>query len=364
MLHRTYRPKTWDEVVGQEHVVRTLQGALESGRIGHAYLFAGPRGTGKTTMARIFAKAINCTAKNKRPCGVCGSCATIEDGRSMDLIEIDAASNRTIDDMRALKETIGVAPTASQYKVYLIDEAHMITKEASNAFLKMLEEPPSHVVFVLATTEAAKIIPTVLSRVQRFDFKKLTQRQIVAKLETIVSAEGLQAAEGVLAALAAASDGALRDAEVMLTKLASHVQNGVIDEHTVQAVLGLVPLAWHSQFLAHLAAYDRAGAIRFLHQVQTQGADIDQFAKGFLEYLRQVMIAKIDKSILEQAHLAMADTHAAQLYHFAETMDGTLLVRMIQQFTQARVQLRVSPIAVLPLELAVIELTEREKAKN
>lgn len=357
MLYRTYRPTHWDEVVGQEHVVRTLRGALAGGRIGHAYLFAGPRGTGKTTLARIFAKAINCEAKSARPCGKCASCVSIDEGRSMDLIEIDAASNRTIDDMRTLKETIGVAPTASAYKVYLIDEAHMITKEAANAFLKMLEEPPSHVVFVLATTEAAKIIPTVLSRVQRFDFKKLTQQQIVTKLNGIAQAEKLTAAPEALAALAAASDGALRDAEVMLTKLASH---GAIDEQAVQSVLGLVPLAWHSQLLGLLTAHDRAGALRFLHTIHAQGADMDQLAKGFLEYLRQVMLAKIDKTILTQAGLAMADTQANQLFEFAATMDGAYLVRMIQVFTNARAQLRTSPIATLPLELACIELTENK----
>jgi DNA polymerase-3 subunit gamma/tau len=358
MLSNTYRPSRWDEVVGQEHVVRTLQGALEAGRIGHAYLFAGPRGTGKTTLARIFAKAINCTAKSARPCGTCGSCVTIEEGRSMDLIEIDAASNRTIDDMRTLKETIGSAPTASQYKVYLIDEAHMITKEASNAFLKMLEEPPSHVVFILATTEASKIIPTVLSRVQRFDFKKLTQQHIVTKLSTIAKGEHMAVTPGALAALAAASDGALRDAEVMLTKLASHSRGAAVDEDTVQAVLGLVPLAWHGQLLTHLTANDRIGAMRFLHQVQLQGADMDLLAKGFLEYLRQVMIAKIDRGILDQAGLAMADTAAEQLHGFAATMDGAYLVRMIQAFTHARTQMRTSPIPSLPLELAVLELTQ------
>jgi DNA polymerase-3 subunit gamma/tau len=358
MLNNTYRPTHWDAVVGQEHVVRTLRGALDAGRIGHAYLFAGPRGTGKTTLARIFAKAINCTAKKSRPCGKCGSCTTIEEGRSMDLIEIDAASNRTIDDMRTLKETIGASPTASQYKVYLIDEAHMITKEASNAFLKMLEEPPSHVVFILATTEASKIIPTVLSRVQRFDFKKLTQQQIVSKLSSIAKEEKLKTTPGVLAALAAASDGAMRDAEVMLTKLASHMQGGAIDEDAVQSVLGLVPLAWHGQLLAHLTTNDRAGAMQFLHQVQTQGADMDLLAKGFLEYLRQVMISKIDPAILTQAGLAMADTAAQQLQAFATGMDGAYLVRMIQSFTNARTQIRTSPIPSLPLELAVLELTQ------
>ena len=234
----------------------------------------------------------------------------------------------------------------------------MITKEASNAFLKMLEEPPAHVVFILATTEAPKIIPTVLSRVQRFDFKKLTQQQIVTKLASIAKEEKLKATPGALAALAAASDGALRDAEVMLTKLAGHAQGAAIDEATVQSVLGLVPLSWHGQLLTHLTANDRGGAIRFLHQVQVQGADIDLLAKGFLEYLRQVMIAKIDRNILDQAGLVMADAGAQQLHAFAATMDGALLVRMIQTFTNARTQIKSSTVPSLPLELAVIELTQ------
>lgn len=276
----------------------------------------------------------------------------------MDLIEIDAASNRTIDDMRTLKETIGVSPTASAYKVYLIDEAHMITKEASNAFLKMLEEPPAHVVFILATTEAHKLIPTILSRVQRFDFKKLTQQQIVSKLTSIAAAESLKTTDGALSALAAASDGAMRDAEGMLAKLAGHVQRAVIDEDAVQRVLGLVPLSWYAQFLGALVSRDRSGALRLLQAVHSQGADMDQLAKGYLEYLRQVMIAKIDRTMLEQAGLALADVQSKQLETFARGMDGSYLVRMIHAFTHARTQLRTSPIAQLPLELAVIELTE------
>lgn len=356
MLYRTYRPTTWSEVVGQEHVVRTLQGALAVDRIAHAYLFAGPRGTGKTTMGRLFAKAINCTAKSGKPCGKCDSCVAIDEGRSMDLIEIDAASNRTIEDMRALKESVGASPTSSKFKVYLIDEAHMITKDAFNAFLKVLEEPPAHVVFILATTEASKIIPTVLSRVQRFDFKKPTQQQIIAKLTTIIGQEKLKVSDGALAALASAADGAFRDAEVMLTKLASHAGKAAIDEAAVQSVLGLVPLSWYPRLLTALVARDRAGALRFLQEVQTQGADADHFAKGFLEYLRQVMVAKIDKTILEQAGLAMADTQAAQLLEFATTMEGAQLVKAIQVFTEARAKIRTSPIAFFPLELAALEL--------
>lgn len=358
MLYRTYRPTTWDQVIGQEHVVRTLQGALASGRTGHAYLFAGPRGTGKTTMARIFAKAITCSDPKKKPCDTCTYCTLINNGQAMDLIEIDAASNRGIDDVRQLKETAATAPAIASHKVFIIDEVHMLSKDAFNALLKLLEEPPAHVVFVLATTEAHKILPTVLSRVQRFDFKKLTQQEIVRKLGTIADAEKRTIHPEALAAIAAASDGALRDAEVMLTKLCSSYAPGVsIDAEKTRSVLGLVPAQWHAQLLQHMVTPDRAGALRFLREVAEQGTDLDQFMKGFLEYLRQIMIAKIDPTILAQAGVVLADGPATKMKEFAATMEGALLVRMIQACTRARAELRSSPIPLLPLELAVIELT-------
>jgi DNA polymerase III subunit gamma/tau len=213
------------------------------------------------------------------------------------------------------------------------------------------------VVFLLATTEAHKILPTVLSRVQRFDFKKLTQQEISSKLATIIKAEKVSVDDEAIAIIAAASDGALRDAEVMLTKLVSHAGKSAVTADMTHSVLGLVPLHWHAQLLGYLVAKDQAGALRFLSQVSTEGADMDQLAKGFLEYLRQVMIAKIDRSILTQAGLAMAQAQSDQLDQYAATMDGAYLVKMIQVFTAARPQIRSSPIATLPLELAVIELT-------
>lgn len=359
MLYRTYRPVTWSEVIGQEHVVRTLRGALALGKTSHAYLFAGPRGTGKTTLARIFAKALNCDGTKDKPCGKCDFCTAVHEGRSLDLIEIDAASNRTIDDMRQLKETVGVAATGGKYKVYLVDEAHMITREAFNAFLKMLEEPPAHVVFILATTEAHKILPTVLSRVQRFDFKRLQPAEIITKLEYIAKKEKLATESEALAMLAGAADGALRDAEVMLTKMAAH--DGGITAQAVQAVLGLVPGTWHGALAGTLAAGDRVGALTLLSDIAGQGADMDQVTKGLLEYLRAVMIAKIDASLVSGGRLALAQPQMDQLTHLSQTMDGALLVRAIQAFTHARVQLKTSPVPLLPLELAVLELTEEKK---
>lgn len=358
MLYRRYRPTTWDEVIGQEHVVQTLQGALKAGRVGHAYLFAGPRGTGKTTLARIWAKAITCTAAAGRPCDSCDSCRLHADGRSMDLIEIDAASNRGIDDVRELKETAGTAPSALNHKIFIVDEVHMMSKDAFNALLKLLEEPPAHVVFILATTEPHKVLPTVLSRVQRFDFKKLTQRQIAEKLTRIAKAEKLKVSAEALAMVAAASDGAFRDAEVMLTKLASHAADATITDRTVRDVLGLVPASWHAKLAGLVAARDRAGGLRFIHELAEGGVDMDQLAKGFLEYLRMVLVMKIDKGIIASAGLALADTLTTALQEHAATMDGKHLVRMIQAFTEARSRIRTSPVPSLPLELAIVELTE------
>ena len=340
MLYRTYRPATWSEVVGQEHVVRTLQGALSSGRIGHAYLFAGPRGTGKTTVARIFAKA----AMGLKPDGDPG----------MDLVEIDAASNRGIDDVRQLKETAASSPALMPYKVFIVDEVHMLSKDAFNALLKLLEEPPAHALFILATTEPHKIIPTVLSRVQRFDFRKLTQAQITTKLAYIVKKEKLDAEPDALATMAAAADGAVRDAEVMLTKLVSHADGARITTATVQSVLGLVPQGWYDRLVRLVAAHDRVTALRELADVAQNGADMDHVARGLVEFLRQVMLTKIDPGILASAGLA--DVREAAVKALAAGLDGAWLVRAITAFTNARGQLRSSTIPTLPLELAIIEL--------
>ena len=213
VFYRKWRPQTLAEVVGQEPVTRTLARALQTGRVAHAYLFCGPRGTGKTSTARILAKAINCLeSKNGEPCNACAMCQAVNEGRALDLMEIDGASNRNLDDVRDLREKVNFAPNSARYKVYIIDEVHMLTPPAFNALLKTLEEPPPHAIFVLATTEPHQVLPTIISRCQRFDFRRLTQADVVGKLQDICRQEGIQADSSALGLIAKAATGSLRDA--------------------------------------------------------------------------------------------------------------------------------------------------------
>ena len=353
-LYRKYRPRTFSQVVGQEHIVRTLTGSLATGRIGHAYLFTGPRGTGKTTLARIFAKALNCAKlKNGEPCNQCDSCLAANQGNSLDLIEIDGASNRNIDDVRALKESANVAAPGGGYKVFIIDEVHMFHKESFNALLKLLEEPPPHVVFMLATTEPHKIITTILSRVQRFDFKRLTPSQIFLKLKAISKAEKLEAEDSALKAIASSSDGALRDAEVSLAKVRSIAGTGKITAELVIEALGLIPYNYHPEFFGYLASSDKVSALNFIQKLHDSGIDLDNFTKDFLEYSRRVLMAKINPAVLASVGEELPVDGA--LLH---QIDNKKLIRLIQLLTSARNEAKSSPIPQLPLELAVLEFLE------
>ncbi len=356
MLYRKYRPQYFEQVVGQEHVVKTLQGALETGRVGQAYLFAGPRGTGKTTLARILAKAVNCaqygTKNASLPCNKCAQCVAVNAGTSLDLIEIDAASNRGIDEIRNLKESAVVSAASGGHKVFLIDEVHMLTKDAFNALLKILEEPPSHVVFILATTEPHKILATVLSRVQRFDFKRLTIKEIAEKLKTITKAEKIEIEEPALHAIAASADGALRDAEVALTKIRTVVQTGVISTDQVNSILGLIPHAYHPQFLSALLNGDKQSSLMLIHQIHDAGMDLDHFAKEFLSFARKVLVSQINPATIAAFE---GDAVANELGQF-KAIDQQKLITIITAFTAARAQIKSSPIPQLPLELAVMQI--------
>lgn len=333
-LYRRYRPKTFAEMEGQEHVVQTLRGALLSENVGHAYLFSGPRGTGKTTTARLLAKAINCQKrKGAEPCNTCFSCTEINAGKSLDLIEIDAASNRGIDEIRNVRDSAQVAASSSSHKIFIVDEVHMLTTAAFNALLKTLEEPPSHTVFILATTEQHKVPETILSRVQRLEFKKLSNEQIIAKLTTVAAAEKLTIDDASLQLLATAASGSLRDAESALAKIVAFTGTTIKSSQT-STILGIIPVANHKAFLSLLASRDTNGAIAHVATLHESGIQLEHFTKQFIDYMRGELISTLQ-----------------------QRADPKFLVRAIERFMRARSEFRHTPIPQLPLELAVIDLT-------
>ena len=358
MLYRKYRPQTFNEVVGQ-HVVQTLRGALTSGRVSHAYLFCGPRGTGKTTLARLLAKSLNCEKRTKEgDCDdSCGACLAVNNNNSLDLIEIDAASNRGIDEIRNLKESALVAAPGGKYKIFIIDEVHMLTKDAFNALLKILEEPPAHVVFVLATTEPHKMLPTVLSRVQRFDFKRLTPKKIDGKLKGMLKLEGIVVDPEGIMAIAMSSDGALRDAEVSLSKvIASHDWKTQISVDDVYNSLGLIPLNYYPEFLGYLATGNKSLALDFVNKAYSSGVDVGQFASGFVEYLRRILMHTINPSVLVSVGEELLDQDLKLVSTYSQALTQQQLIRMMNVFVSAKEGIKSSPIPQLPLELAVLEI--------
>lgn len=365
MLYRKYRPATFSEVVGQEHVIRTLRGALTSGRTGHAYLFCGPRGTGKTTIARLLAKSLNCDKRTKDgDCdNSCSFCLAVNENRSMDLIEIDAASQTGVDNIRELNDSARVAAPSGRYKVFIIDEVHMLSKSAFNALLKTLEEPPTHVIFVLATTEPQKILSTVLSRVQRFDFKRLTPKEISGKLKQMAKAENISIDPEGLMAIAVSADGALRDAEVSLSKvITSSDRKKEISVEDVAEILGLIPLNYYPEFVGYLASNDKNSAISFLNKIYSSGVDLEHFNSGLVEYLRKVMMHTINPAVLASVGEELLDQDLKLVSAYSQILTTQQVVRMLNVFGSVKEGMRSSPIPQLPLELAILELTNKTPA--
>ncbi len=357
VFYRKWRPQTLAEVVGQEPVTQTLRNALSSSRVSHAYLFCGPRGTGKTSTGRILAKAVNCPAGSQgEPCNSCPMCQAITEGRALDVIEIDAASNRGIDEIRDLREKVNYAPNQARYKVYIIDEVHMLTKEASNALLKTLEEPPPHVIFILATTEAHKILPTMLSRCQRFDFRRLTQADVVSKLSRICSAEGINAEPEALSLIAKSATGSLRDAENLLEQLTMYYGSKV-KLREVQAILGITGDWRAREVVKHIINNDVSAGVKTINSVNSDGLDLRQFNRELVEYLRGLLLIKTDAT----AAVDLTVEDIAELKDLAAKASLSQILRAVKLFGQ--LEFGFDNYSTLPLELALVDcvLTPEEE---
>lgn len=354
-----WRPQDFDQIIGQPSVVATLKNQLKTSRLGHAFLFAGPRGVGKTSTARILAKALNCkNGPTVTPCQKCPSCLEIASGRSLDVIEIDGASNRGIDEIRTLREGVKFAPTQGRFKVYIIDEVHQITPDGFNALLKTLEEPPPYVKFIFATTHPHKVIPTVLSRCQRFDFRRIGIMEIVSQLEKISAAEKIDIDKDVLLAIARASDGALRDAESILDQLVSFSQ-GKVAFGDVVAVLGVVQQEALFSLADKIIHKDAPGALALLNRLIEEGKDTSVFLASLIEHFRNLMVAKIARAdaglidlpqdicakLLEQSHA----------FSLEEIFSAFSLLANTQEMTKRLESTRI------PLEIALVKLCHDKK---
>jgi DNA polymerase-3 subunit gamma/tau len=352
-LYRRYRSQTFAEVIGQEHVTRTLKNAIANGQVAHAYLLAGARGIGKTSIARIIAKAVNCPkAKNGDPCDACESCVAIRDGRYLDLIEIDAASNRGIDEMRDLREKVRFAPSMGQYKVYVIDEAHQLTSEAFNALLKTLEEPPPHVIFVLATTESQKIPPTIVSRTQRFDLRRIPHQKMVQQLGAIAKSEKWQVEPAALEAISRHAQGSLRDAESILDQVASYAE-GKVRVGDVDELLGATDWEETSALFDAIAANDAAKAVGLVRTLVDDGRDLRLFVRRAMDHMRALVLVRASDTLPETATESIAAVLRAQAPLFS--LDR--LAKIAHRLIEAEVQLRTGEGTPLPLELALLDLT-------
>ncbi len=353
VLARKWRPQVFEDVVGQEHITRTLQNAITSGRLAHAFLFSGPRGVGKTTTARILAKALNCEhGPTPTPCGKCDSCLETAAGTAVDVIEIDGASNRGIEHIRELREAVKYAPVGGKYKVYVIDEVHMLTNEAFNALLKTLEEPPPHVIFIFATTEPQKIPATIHSRCQRYGFKRVALHEIIERLRTIATAESIVISESGLAMIARAAEGSMRDSQSLLDQAVSYSGLEIKDED-LQVTLGSVAQAALLKFTADLLGKDAAGLLKQIDNLLEQGQDVRQFFAGVVEHIRNLLVVKVAADPNQIIELSIADVEAIKQQ--AAGADAERLLMLFDSLSKTLDEMRWSPHQRFTLEVGLIK---------
>ncbi|MCD7750449.1 MAG: DNA polymerase III subunit gamma/tau [Lachnospiraceae bacterium] len=363
-LYRKFRPATFEEVKGQDHIVTTLRNQVKADRIGHAYLFTGTRGTGKTSVAKIFARAVNCEAPvNGSPCGVCAACQSIGAGTSMNVVEIDAASNNGVDNIREIIDEVSYSPAEGKYKVYIIDEVHMLSTGAFNALLKTLEEPPSYAIFILATTEVHKIPITILSRCQRYDFRRMSIDTLAGRLREVTEAEGVMIEEKALRYLAKAADGSMRDGLSLLDQCIAFHMDEELTFDKVLDVLGAVDTAVFSQMVRTILKSDVAGTISLLEDIISQGRELSQFVLDLTWYLRNLLLLKTSLSVDDAVQVkAMEDIlevsadNLARLKEEAEEVDENRLLRWIRVLSELTGQLRYSGNKRVLTEIALIKL--------
>jgi DNA polymerase-3 subunit gamma/tau len=353
VLARKWRPQVFDDVVGQGHITRTLQNAIATNRLAHAFLFSGPRGVGKTTTARILAKALNCKeGPTPNPCGKCDSCLETAAGTSVDVIEIDGASNRGIEHIRELRETVKYAPAGGKYKVYVIDEVHMLTNEAFNALLKTLEEPPPHVIFIFATTEPQKIPATIHSRCQRYGFKRIAVGEIAGKLRSIADQEGITVSDQGLVMIGRAAEGSMRDSQSLLDQALSY-SGTTISDQDLQTILGAVAQETLRTFAAGLFSRDAAGLIRQVDRLMEQGQDMRQFLLSAVEHVRNLIVVALAKEPGQIIELPAADVEL--LRQQAAGIEPAMLIMIFDSLSRTFEEMRWSPYQRFTLEVGLVK---------
>jgi DNA polymerase-3 subunit gamma/tau len=360
-IYRKYRPKTFEDLLGQEHIIEILRNAARQDKFAHAYLFYGSRGSGKTTTARLIAKLVNCETRQKdkkfkekgEPCNTCRPCTEIDAGHALDVIEIDAASNRGIDEIRNLQEGVKLSPTSYKNKVFIIDEVHMLTREAFNALLKTLEEPPAHAVFILATTEYEKVPPTISSRTQRFHFRKLTLDEITQKLHHVVKSEKLKVQKDALELIAALAEGSLRDAESLLDQITALDQD--VELKDVERIAGKIGYKKTATLAEYLLKGNLEESLNYLNEIDQGGYNLVQLTKDLIHYLRRALTLKMNPKIEELYKKELTKDEVEQIKTHAQLAQEQHYISLIKSLIRAYNEMRYSPFAIVPLEVAIIE---------